>query len=133
MNEVRKCMLMLAATLACWNSAVAQTPRNAAPPPTSPATSDMLRGLDDALATLAEKALPAIVQINVSGYGPPEKQDGDSDGGIIERQRALGSGVIVDPSGFIMTNAHVVSGAQRIRVTVSPTLTELVPFKTSFQ
>jgi len=93
----------------------------------------MLRGLDDALATLAEKALPAIVQINVSGYGPPEKQDGDSDGGIIERQRALGSGVIVDPSGFIMTNAHVVSGAQRIRVTVSPTLTELVPFKTSFQ
>jgi len=37
------------------------------------------------------------------------------DGGTI-RQRSLGSGVIVDPKGYIVTNRHVVEKADRIRV-----------------
>jgi serine protease Do len=35
------------------------------------------------------------------------------------RQRAIGAGVLVDADGYIMTNAHVVEGAHRIRVTLS--------------
>jgi serine protease Do len=39
----------------------------------------------------------------------------------VRAQRASGSGVVVDPDGYIVTNAHVVRGAQRIRVEV-PTM-----------
>ena len=42
-------------------------------------------------------------------------QGGGADGGTI-RQRSLGSGVIVDPKGYIVTNRHVVEKADRIRV-----------------
>src|SRR5580704_17027528 len=42
-------------------------------------------------------------------------QGGGADGGTI-RQRSLGSGVIVDAKGYIVTNRHVVEKADRIRV-----------------
>src|SRR5688572_21591651 len=43
--------------------------------------------------------------------------DDGSFGGQRERvQKSLGSGVIVDPSGFIVTNNHVVAGGTDIRV-----------------
>jgi serine protease Do len=36
----------------------------------------------------------------------------------VTTQRASGSGVIVDPDGYIITNAHVVTGARRLRVEI---------------
>ena len=42
----------------------------------------------------------------------------------------MGSGVIVDPDGYIVTNNHVVAGALRIRVTISPATIELVTGRT---
>ena len=46
--------------------------------------------------------------------GPGGGQAGPGDGAI--RERSLGSGVIVDSKGYIVTNRHVVEKADRIRV-----------------
>jgi serine protease Do len=48
-------------------------------------------------------------------FGGPGGQGGTSGDGSI-RERSLGSGVIVDPKGYIVTNRHVVEKADRIRV-----------------
>ncbi len=46
--------------------------------------------------------------------GPGGEPQGDGEGFV---QNSLGSGVIVDPAGYILTNNHVISGASRIQVT----------------
>jgi serine protease Do len=79
----------------------------------------LLDQFSESLDELTARVSPAIVQVLVTGYGPLEGKD-KSDASLIGRQHSLGSGVIVDPSGYIITNAHVVKGAQRIRVLLTP-------------
>jgi serine protease Do len=52
------------------------------------------------------------------GPGGPGGQGGQGQGGGDGsiRERSLGSGVIVDPKGYIVTNRHVIEKADRIRV-----------------
>ena len=56
-----------------------------------------------------------MVQIFTSGLAPAAGVATDPSN-LLTTQRASGSGVIVDAEGYIVTNAHVVSGASRIRV-----------------
>jgi serine protease Do len=76
---------------------------------------DLIHQLNDSLESLVKKVSPAVVQVLVTGYGPLEDK-GQTDAALVTRQHAIGSGVIVDPDGYIITNHHVVSGAQSIRV-----------------
>ena len=41
------------------------------------------------------------------------------DDGGRQVQRSLGSGVIVDPSGLVVTNVHVIEGADEVKVLIS--------------
>jgi len=81
----------------------------------------MLRQFSGALSQLAARVSPAVVQILVTGYGPIPGEDGRADTAYIVRQHGVGSGVIVDPNGYVITNAHVVHGAQRIVVVLPAT------------
>jgi len=85
---------------------------------------DMLAQLSGSLQQLASEVSPAVVQIEVTGIGQAEEQ-GRGDMALIVRQHTIGAGIIVHPDGYIMTNAHVVSGAHRIRVVLSAPPTEL--------
>jgi serine protease Do len=50
------------------------------------------------------------------GQGPGGPDDGDNGGGV---QESLGSGFIVDPKGYIVTNYHVIDKADKIYVKLS--------------
>jgi serine protease Do len=73
-----------------------------------------------AVDALIRRVSPSVVQIVVSGYGPQGDSDRRNTSGIIERQRSIGSGFVIDAEGYIMTNAHVISGAGRIQVILPP-------------
>jgi serine protease Do len=77
---------------------------------------DDLRKLNQSVDALIKKVSPSVVQILVTGYGPLEEGDRGNTNTIIGRQRAIGSGFVVEESGYIVTNAHVVKGAQRVQV-----------------
>jgi serine protease Do len=93
----------------------------AAPAPTSaqqkPAASqDPLVRMNEAIAALTSQVWPSVVQILVTSYGPREDLNRGDTSTVVGRQRSSGSGFVIDPDGYVVTNAHVVSGAQRVQI-----------------
>src|SRR5215510_2413884 len=82
-----------------------------------------LQQFDAELTQLTAKVSPAVVQIVVSGYAPAASRDPGVTP-ILARQQSIGSGVILDASGYIVTNAHVVKGAERIQVVITKTTSD---------
>jgi serine protease Do len=73
--------------------------------------------VSNAIEATASAAGAAVVEIFTMSFAPADgRVAGSAD--LVRTQRASGSGVIVDAAGFLVTNAHVVRGAQRIRVEV---------------
>ena len=74
--------------------------------------------LDGSFAKLAEAVKPAVVNVNTDRHGPGGSSTGDVPGRPERAPRGLGSGVIIDPSGVALTNAHVVGAASEVEVTL---------------
>ncbi len=81
---------------------------------------DALHQLNDSVEALVQRVSPSVVQILVSGYSSTQDTDQGQMSVVVGKQRTIGSGVIVDPDGYIVTNAHVVKGAEKIEVIVPP-------------
>ena len=76
-----------------------------------------LTELSQSLQDLAERVSPSVVQVFVTGYAEPDEDDQAASEPVFER--SSGSGVIVDPDGYIVTNAHVIERATKIEVELS--------------
>ena len=80
---------------------------------------EVLDQFSESVQALAARVAPSVVQISVTRYAP-QGESGGRIGAVLGIQQSVGSGAIIDPDGYIVTNAHVVADAQRIRVTLVP-------------
>jgi len=77
---------------------------------------DPLVRMNESIDALTRKVWPSVVQILVSSYGARESNERGEANVVIGTQQSTGSGFVIDPDGYIMTNAHVVNGARRIQI-----------------
>jgi serine protease Do len=78
--------------------------------------SDPLRLASGSIEALVQRVARSVVQVVVSGYQPVDPT-GRTDVAL-GRGRVIGSGMVIEAPGFVLTNAHVVSGAERIQVII---------------
>jgi serine protease DegQ len=78
----------------------------------------------------AQRAMPAVVNIFTSKGARPSRNPfmddpflrkffGDRQGEQEDKQSSLGSGVIISPNGYILTNNHVVESADEIEIALA--------------
>ncbi|MBA3976363.1 MAG: peptidase S1 [Candidatus Solibacter sp.] len=76
-----------------------------------------LERLSSSFQELSRRVGASIVKVMAVGYRQLEYEEA-GEAGVAARQQSSGSGVVIGAGGYIVTNAHVVVGAQRVQVTL---------------
>jgi S1-C subfamily serine protease len=66
--------------------------------------SELAMHMSHSFQDLANRVSPSVVEVLVTGFGSTS-DDNEQGGNALARERGVGSGVIVDSDGFIITNA----------------------------
>jgi S1-C subfamily serine protease len=74
--------------------------------PASPAEAALLDAYSEAVVSAVERASPSVVHVSVRSSGRRRGEGG-------------GSGFVLTPDGFLLTNSHVVQGASEVHVTLA--------------
>jgi serine protease Do len=112
--QLGRASLLLLLSLLVSSVALAQPAAKPVP------SQDPLARMNESIDALTKKVWPSVVQILVTSYGAREDSGRTDTSVVVGRQRSSGSGFVIDPEGYIMTNAHVVSGAQRVQIVLPP-------------
>ncbi len=100
-----------------------------------------LTSLDEAMEAVTSKVTPAVVNVAVTSRGHSDEDGSDEGQSQLQQlppglrqffgngfpqmpsqpqiEHGVGSGIIISPDGYIVTNNHVVDGATQIRVTLN--------------
>src|SRR5262245_1843659 len=139
---MRNILIVAAAglSLVSCNDREIQPKRTAVAPVESAAPVAVSRGGQQSFADLVDRVSPAVVTIRSERrvrapqqfpfFNDPMLREffgfgrGMREAPRDQIQRGLGSGVMVSEDGYILTNHHVIDGAQEIKVEVSENRTE---------
>ncbi|MEY2428701.1 MAG: serine protease Do, partial [Verrucomicrobiota bacterium] len=74
--------------------------------------------ISKSMQELSKRVSPSVVQIFSTAYSPEgDREHRNTD--MLLRGLISGSGIIISSDGWVVTNAHVVQGARRIRIRLS--------------
>jgi serine protease Do len=135
MRKAFTLVVFLLVLVACRREEKPKQPPTPLPPPQTAASEPRAAVSSTAsYADAVERASPGVVSIRAERRGRAPQQHpffndpmlrdffglfGGNQRGVPRVQAALGSGVIVQPDGVILTNHHVIDGAQQIKVELS--------------